>query len=221
MPSPHSARLRKLIPELQAALAESKRLMFGEEVKHELGPRCSAAQLKALEKRFGGTIPPSYRAFLELHNGWENLAGDAKILAVEDHRSKWVKKRLDWLSVLFYDHGVDPIEKGATPLLLGPDARQFVLFDPAVRHKDGELELVDYDLVREVRRFPDLVKYLEHKLRVLQAVIKAETKDRATTEKSETVRGRRRGPESSSGTRPKSRSAPHKGRVKPLRRPTR
>ena len=217
MLSRHTARLRKLIPEIQAAFAESDRLMFDEEMPHELGPRCSAAQLKTLEKKLGGTIPPSYRAFLELHNGWENLAGDAKILAVEDHGSKWVKKRLDWLSVLFYDQGDDPLEKGAIPLLLGPDAREVVLLDPSVRHKNGELDLVDYDLVREVRRFPDLVKYLEAKLHVLQAMIKEDTKGRATTKKSEQARGPRPGQKSSSGTPPKSRAAPRKGRVKPLR----
>jgi hypothetical protein len=175
MPNAHTKRLLEIIGEIQAAHVESDRLMFDEQMPHELGPPCSPAQLEALETKLGRPIPPTYRAFLELHDGWENLVGDAKILAVEDHGSKWVKKRLDGLSVLFHDTDDDPIAKGAIPVVLGVDARQFVLLDPDVRHADGELDYVDYDLVRERRRLPSLIQYLEHKLQVLRTIIEEET----------------------------------------------
>jgi hypothetical protein len=168
--------LSRLIAELAEALLKVDRLLFDEEYPHELGPPCSAVQLDTLQRRLGRPLPPSYRAFLDLHNGWDSVSGDAKILSVEDQSSEWVAKRVEWLGVLFYDIGKDPFANGSLPVFLGTDARNFVLLDPTTERPDGEMDLVAYDLIREEERFPDFTAFLRQQLKVNQHLIERELK---------------------------------------------
>jgi hypothetical protein len=167
--------LTALINELSAALRELDRLVFDEEYPHDLGAPCAPERLAALEQHLGQPLPPSYRAFLELHDGWTDFVGDAKLLAVEDHGSDWVKRRLKQLGTLFYDVGENPLKAGAWPVMLGEDARGFVLADPRTTRPDGEMDFVSYDLAHEDKRFPDFTSFLEHKLRILRELIEEET----------------------------------------------
>ena len=49
--------------------------------EQKLGEPAGAEALEALEKRFGRPLPPSYRRFLELHDGWEMASGDMDLLS--------------------------------------------------------------------------------------------------------------------------------------------
>ena len=40
------------------------------EDKQQLGPPASEEQIAKLEQKIGIALPPSYRAFLTIHNGW-------------------------------------------------------------------------------------------------------------------------------------------------------
>lgn len=168
--------LEKLIPALQEALRKRDRLVFDEEYPHPLGEPSTQEQLATLERIVGKPLPPSYLAFMTLHNGWGHLVGDARVLAVEDYGSPWLKRRLDDLSTLFYDFGPDPFEAGAIPIVLGEDARGFLVLDPTTVRKNGEMDFISYDLTRKEDRFRDFNAYLEHKLKLLQQMIDRETK---------------------------------------------
>src|SRR3954453_21247224 len=109
--------LETLIRELMEAMLEYDRLAFDEERPHELGPPASPKQIAKLEGILGKSLPPSYRAFLELHNGWSHFDGGAKLLAVEDHESKWAKERLQAFARGFEDVAENPFEIGAIPVL--------------------------------------------------------------------------------------------------------
>jgi hypothetical protein len=46
-----------------------------------LGEPASAAALDAIEHKFGRPLAPSYRRFLELHDGWMMASGDLDLLS--------------------------------------------------------------------------------------------------------------------------------------------
>lgn len=167
--------LPQLIEELAEALRVYDRLAFDEEYGHPLGKPCTARQLTALEKRLGKPLPPSYRNFLELHNGWGDLSGDAKLLAVEDHDSEWVKEHLADLAEVYADLGQEnPFAKGALPVFLGEQSDQALYIDPDTARPDGEMDFVALDIVTEEARFPDFTSFLANKRDLLRRLIDEE-----------------------------------------------
>jgi SMI1 / KNR4 family (SUKH-1) len=164
--------LPQLIEELAEALRTYDRLAFDEEYEHKLGKPSSPTQIATLEKGLGKPLPPSYKAFLDLHNGWSDFAGDAKLLAVEDHGSEWVKERLLDLDELFDEFGGEnPFNEGAIPVMLGEDSQQTLLVDPRTVREDGEMDFVALDIIEEERRFKDFTSFLQHKLNLLKQLI--------------------------------------------------
>jgi hypothetical protein len=170
--------LRSLVATISEALRERDRLVFDEEIPHELGSPCSRDQIRALEKRFRAPLPPSYRAFLELHNGWDKFQGGAKLLAVEDHGREWVAQKKQFWSNLWEPSrsGEDPFEVGMIPVLFGEDTNSFLVVDPRTVRNNGEMDFIMYDNMREERRFEDFTSFLAHKRRLLQQQIDDETK---------------------------------------------
>ena len=166
-------QLQKLIDDFADAFRERDRLLFDEEYPHEPGKPSSPKQLAMLEQILGKPLPPSYRAFLEHHNGWSDFAGGAKLLAVEDQRSEWVKKRiLDFTTLFNEEKDVEnPFKQGAIPILLGEDEKSFLVLDPRTVRPDGEMDFVQFDLTEEERRFKDFTSFLEHKLKLTQEII--------------------------------------------------
>jgi hypothetical protein len=167
--------LKKLIHQLAEAQREYDRLVSDEEEEHELGSSASPKQIARLESILGKPLPPSYRAFLELHNGWGDFNGGAKLLAIEDQGSAWVKKRVkDLGDLLFEDDRRNPFMNGAIPILLGKDENNYLVLDPSKVRKDGEMDFVMYDYGEEERRFKDFTSFLRHYLKLTQALIKDE-----------------------------------------------
>ncbi|MER8433107.1 SMI1/KNR4 family protein [Mesorhizobium caraganae] len=164
--------LPQLVEQLAQALRTYDQLAFDEEYEHRLGKPCSERQIAALEKKLGKPLPPSYRAFLELHNGWADLSGDAKLLAVEDHRAEWVEEHLEDLAEIFADLDQEnPFENGGLVVLLGEDSNQLLYIDPHAARSDGEMDFVALDITTEERRFPDFTSFLTHKLDLLRVMI--------------------------------------------------
>jgi hypothetical protein len=166
--------LETLIREIMEAMLEYDRLAFDEEKPHELGPPASPKQIAKLESILGKSLPPSYRAFLELHNGWSHFDGGAKLLAVEDHESKWVKGRLQEFAGGFEGFAENPFEIGAIPVLLGTHENNFLVLDPGKVRKTGEMDFVAYDSLEEEDRFKDFTSYLRGQLEVLRRLIEIE-----------------------------------------------
>ncbi len=171
------AKLQKLIYGLIEAKREYSRLAFDRERQFSLGEPCSPKQLAKLAGILGKPLPPSYRAFLELHNGWEGFDGVAKLLAVEDHGQDWVKNRVNSLSSLLQEYAEEnPFKKEAIPVLLGEDERTFTVLDPSTVRKNGEMDFVTFDLTQEDARFKDFISFLEDDLALTQELIEDEKK---------------------------------------------
>jgi hypothetical protein len=167
--------LRQLIHDLAEAKREYDRLLFDEEADHSPGAPASSLQIAEIERILGKPLPPSYRVFLELHNGWSDFAGGAKLLAVEDHGSDWVKKRLKELGdLLFEDYDKNPFLNGAIPVLLGKDENSYLVLDPGKVQKNGEMDFVLYDYGTEERRFESFTAFLQNDLLLMQRLIENE-----------------------------------------------
>ena len=169
-----SVPLPKLISELAETLRTYDRLVFDEELSHELAEPASSNQIATLEKILGHPLPPSYQEFLKLHNGWSNFVGDAKLLGTDDHNKEWVKEKLEKLDTLFYEFGENPFKLGAIPIMLGEDARGFLMLDPRTVRSNGEMDFVSFHIVHEEDRFKDFTSFLQHKLKLLRESIKDE-----------------------------------------------
>ena len=155
------ADLAKLVPKYFAAVCALTRSQGAEpddSFEEAFGGPCSAAAIAALEKTY--ELPPSYRAFLSLYGNREGACPTGGILGPRDHRDAHIKKTLRDKSALFDDD--DPIAAGAIPLIAG-DSRKLVLFVPP-RRKDGEMDVVDFDITQEMSRAKNLVAFFRAEL---------------------------------------------------------
>jgi len=173
------ADMQTLISELIEANREYSRLAFDEDELPTLGNPCNPQQIAQLQRILGKPLPPSYRTFLELHNGWDGFDGFEvdKILAVEDYSLDWVKNRIKALGELFDEFASeDPYKAGAIPIVLGEDERTFLVVDPRTARSDGEMDFISFDLTEEQKRFTDFSSFLQNKIKVMQRLIEREKK---------------------------------------------
>ena len=171
------ADLQKLIHDLAEIKREYSRLAFDEEHRMKLGEPATPEQIAKLERRLGKPLPPSYRAFLELHNGWESFDGSLNLLSVQDQESDWVKEWLKMLLTLFRAvKEENPFEKGAIPVLLGEGEHDFLILDPRTVRKDGEMDFVKFHFAEVDDRFKDFTSFLRNDLEVERQLLENEKK---------------------------------------------
>jgi len=169
--------LQKLIHELAEVKREYYRLAFDEEHPMKLGEPATLKQIAKLEQRLGKPLPPSYRDFLELHNGWEHFDGDLNLLSVNDQDSDWVKEWLKMLAMAFEEVGEEnPFDKGAIPVMLGEGEHRFLILDPRTVRPDGEMDFVKYTFAEAEDQFEDFTSFLRYDLEVEHQLIEKEKK---------------------------------------------
>jgi hypothetical protein len=149
-----------------------------------VGKPRSKKEIDALEKFLGRPVPPSYRAFLSLYGFWDGFCG-TKLLGPADHRDKYVRAILKRKSGLFHEfERVNPIEAGAIPLAMGDDRPMVLLVRPV--RANGEMDVVEYDVTKEMWRYPDLVTFMKARLETTLGYLaprktKKKTKPKAAT----------------------------------------
>jgi hypothetical protein len=52
--------------------------------EQELGPPAGEEEIVKVEQRLGRALPPSYRSFLALYNGWRMVDGETDLLSTEE-----------------------------------------------------------------------------------------------------------------------------------------
>lgn len=176
------SEIKKLIDAYIEANREYYRLAFDREYSFRLGKPCSPQQIAALEGVLGKALPPSYRAFLELHNGFAGFMGNQNLLAVEDQEAGWVLEEVENIGDLFEeeDGGENPFENGAIPVELGKGAPIYLVLDPRKVRKDGEMDFVEYEYTKKQEKFKDFVSFLRSKLEVIESLV--EDEKRGTTQ---------------------------------------
>ena len=146
---------------------------FGRVRDMELGPPATEGELVQLEQLLGGPIPESYRAFLELHNGWKNFSGDAHIISIADRQSQHTGGSIEAFKRLGVEEGDDAIKHAF--VVVGSDASQYLAFFDMKSAHNGEMDVVEWTYERgEIARHPDFARYLQHQLRAVESLLAEE-----------------------------------------------
>lgn len=126
--------------------------------EQELGAAATPEQLSAAERTLGTALPPSYKAFLMLHNGWKMVTASMDLFSIEDvlrvakdpKTEKWRKIALD------AGEGF-----AAKAIVIGASrfAAAKLLLDPEQTGADGEMAVVRHDKVEE-ETYPNFLAYI-------------------------------------------------------------
>jgi hypothetical protein len=171
------AEIASALAELIQLLNESWRLEYDEDLKIELGAPASPMQLAALERRLGSPIPPSYRAFLLLHESWKDFASDSSLLSPNDYDEEWVRERLADLNDLFKEFESDnPVGAWGFPIMLGRTGRMSLFLDKRSVRADGEMDFVYYDATEEQARFANFLEFLQAQIVTRKSLIASRSK---------------------------------------------
>lgn len=123
-------------------------------------PGVTGRTIEDLARRLGGTLPPSYRAFLELYDGWHDLYQGVSLLGAKSlARGTYVD-----LARVVIDQG-DAVPKGSrrrpalVPFGIDPAAETIFAWDTTSARADGELEVVVWmnEIGERVESFPALL----------------------------------------------------------------
>jgi len=167
--------MKVLVGEMVAARKEKNRLQPDEEVDELLGPPATRQQLAELERLLGKALPPSYKAFMELHNGWDDFEGEFQILSVEDRQGAMVKARVVELGGFFVEQELEnPFATWGFLVALGVTGGRLAFLDPRTVRADGEMDLVAFEYTQEEHRFGSFAEFLRHDLNLQREIIKDE-----------------------------------------------
>lgn len=129
------------------------------EDEQTLGPPASEQRIRLLEERLSLPLPPSYRAFLSLHDGWRMVAAETDLLSIDEMLAgpyaekvrRWQEQAAKW--------GDEP---GGSGLVIGFSmiSQSRIILDPARADATGEWMLVEKYKDEEVE-YRSFVEWLE------------------------------------------------------------
>jgi cell wall assembly regulator SMI1 len=153
-------------------------------------PPASEAEIRAAESKVNFKFPPSYRAFLKLHNGWKNfnfrwwvsgVSGPAAAVQKE-----WIRacaafdKRLSKKGTAYVD-GLRAESKTNPSVMYWPDhvpcaadfTGGFMVFDRTRALKGGEYEIAEVARREEAaNRLPSFIAYAEMVMDIMRSELK-------------------------------------------------
>ena len=157
------SRVAQAVQRIFEAKSKYTRLEYDEEDGQVLNPPASTGDLAWLEARLGSVLPPTYREFLSLHDGWLGFSGEAMLLPAREHEAPWVQKKRAELEAHLAEFFSPAILASAFIVMLGREEKNFVFLDTKSRLPTGELEVVNFDMVDgEYGRYASFVAYLEY-----------------------------------------------------------
>jgi hypothetical protein len=131
-------------------------------------PGASSLAIAAVEERIGHRLPPSYREFLALHDGWPRFFEGASLLGT----ANLGKRMYDDMARAVFEAAETPVPHLAPPsraarrpiVPFGIDLQGTTLFafNPSVTYAGGECEVVAWVNEIGVRRdsFPDFLEFV-------------------------------------------------------------
>lgn len=130
----------------------------------KLAPPATEAQIAKCEKELGMKLPPSYRAFLLLHDGATGVLEYDRLFGTKDFGSDWFEEQKEyWLDVDWDEE----IFESSVPFLMaeaGSGVENFFAFAPPKPGKDVELEVIDWDNGGEGERIDDFLTLLDEQI---------------------------------------------------------
>ena len=158
-------------------------------------PPASESDIAAAERRRRFTFPPSYRAFLKLHDGWKNFSFDWWVMGVSGRGTPAAER--EWKrDVASFEK--DCRKRGAATIanlraeskrdpavMYWPDHIPlavdfnggFLVFDRNRRRSDGEYEIAEIRDEEVDRRLPDFVGFVDWALSVARRELQIHQRD--------------------------------------------
>lgn len=136
----------------------------------ELGGPVPEAQLVNLESRLGRRLPPSYRTFLSLYNGWRMIGGAVDLLSVEEMLGgPRAELAHEWQQQAVEDD-YEPVTVRSLVIGLGEITAARMLLDPETVGPDGEWALVWYDKSVE-EEYSSFLEWLEASVAIFRDMV--------------------------------------------------
>ncbi|VWX55962.1 hypothetical protein VARIO8X_110051 [Burkholderiales bacterium 8X] len=132
-------------------------------------PPASEEQIARLESHLGVVLPPLYKAFLRICNGWTFFFADMHLLSVEEQISgDFARYVHQWKGEQWAEGEEVPVE--AIVFAIAIDTNHALLFDTKTTREDGEMEVVWWD-DGELDRNHDLVEFMRARIERLEYLI--------------------------------------------------
>jgi len=163
-------KIADLVGRLALIVESASRLEAFRSVRLQPGRPASADEILAYERYLGRRLPESYRAFLELHNGYKGLLLTGDMLSIQevvpDGRRYTAIQNWKRSSVRY---GLGEVLDG---IVIGSkgQANMWVFLDPNRPSAENELTLVEWDPSASLE-FPTLMAFFEREITSHQNVI--------------------------------------------------
>ena len=133
-------------------------------------PPASEEEIRNYERDLGLTLPKTYRAFLELHNGYRGLTIPGNVLSLQSVRpgGDVYPKIKEWKTETARYGSAEVLDGIVIASMSQPS--QWVYLDPNRPSSEGELTVVNWESDSS-EEFPDLVEFFERLIRYCQFVI--------------------------------------------------
>jgi hypothetical protein len=137
-----------------------------------LGPPAAEAEIADFEGWIGFSLPPTYRVFLSLHNGWRCFQADISLLSIAEQRQG---EAADFIASWKADSWVKAEPLVIEGLVIGIELYTAKAYITDASHTDdrGEMEVVYYNNF-ETDRYPDFFAMLQKKAEYMEEFIAEE-----------------------------------------------
>ena len=165
------SEMASLVQELFTAKVEHAKLT-NDDTEMRLGAPSKDAQLLAIEEAMGAPLPPSYRAFLELHDGWRGFTGGLDILSSNERNDTTYTQNIASLLDAHSDIAeAERVPAQAIYVAASKDDSSLVYLDPRERRPDGEMAVVEYGREGEADRHESFAAFLQSHLALTRELI--------------------------------------------------
>jgi len=186
------SEIARLIGHLLPCLKRQHEVLYGSVYDGRLHPAPSRRVLAAFLRNRGRCFPPSYRAFLGMHNGASGYVSGFTLVGAAGKHSGRAWRDIDATLQIFRDaweaqYGPPTPDKIAALEAKSRDEAAYVarmipfgtdfngallVFDPNTRKRDGEMNVLLWDSSGPSRRYRDFITMLRTDLREVKAQIR-------------------------------------------------
>jgi hypothetical protein len=161
-------QLQTVIKQLEKELMKLRQFPDYDDIVLKPNPPATAKAIDSYEDYLEMSLPKSYRAFLELHNGYEGIAFPGDMLSIQDvmPKSERFDKIQDWKKRMA-KYGAPFVLDGIVFAFMG-QPNFYVYFDPNKPSGKDELTVVEKDAGSPPIDSENLLVFLEGCLRSCQ-----------------------------------------------------
>jgi hypothetical protein len=172
MPAIDKVALKRLVERVFSLNGHYKQLLGVDANNQALGPPASDRKLTELEDWIGMRLPPSYRLFLSMYNGWRGFEGNVCLLSIDEQRlGTYADYVREWKQAR-WEEGEGSLVDG---IVIGIKVygNTAVIIDTSRVDQNGEMQLVVWRNF-ETERDANFIELLRNKENILERLIAQE-----------------------------------------------